>query len=202
MTPYPTATMYRPRLSVTIAPRSRLYRRSHDRVRALRRERPTREKSAAGGSARRRSRRRSATLSRGAGLLALLLIISGRRARSAALLHQAAGLDRRRHLLRLLAVDGAVVELDHGVPRLPGELLERIAVPIPVLDDLVVDARLVQLALHTPARMPSELHPDVRAPVELDRHGHTLCSPSARTQPAPARACALPRRRARRSPSP
>ena len=49
------------------------------------------------------------------------------------------------------------------------------------LHDLVGDALLVERALHAPARVALELHPHVRAPVELDRHRPTilLCGPSS-----------------------
>src|SRR5437763_6927084 len=108
--------------------------------------------------------------------------------RRTALLHQPAGLDRLGHLGRLGAVDRAVLELDHRVLPLPRQTLERVTLVAPERtgDDLVVDARLVELPLHAPARMPSELDPEVAAPVELHRHGASLCLPPGAVQVEPA----------------
>src|SRR5439155_16038995 len=91
-------------------------------------------------------------------------------------------LDRLGHLLRLLAVDGAVLELDHRILLLARELLDRVALAIRMRDDDVVDARLVERLLHAPAGMAADLDPEVRAPVEL--HGHEAkAMPSAGPRP-------------------
>ena len=82
----------------------------------------------------------------------------------------------RGHVARLLAVDRAVLELDPGVRALPGPLLRLVAVPPAPghLHDLVLDPRLVERLLDAPARVSAELDPELRAAVELDRHGASL----------------------------
>src|SRR5205823_9520744 len=89
----------------------------------------------------------------------------------AAFLVQAAGADRLGHVLRLLAVDGAVLELDPRVLLLAGALNRVGAIAPPLfLDDLVVDSLLVEGLLHFPTRVTRELDPDVGATMELERH--------------------------------
>src|SRR5262245_14459312 len=109
----------------------------------------------------------------------------GGRLRPAALLVEPARADRLRHLLRLLAVDRAVLELDHRVGALPGDLLDLAPVLAQErpLHHVVLDPLLVERALHLPARMTPELHPNVRAPMELDRHRPTIlpCARSSST---------------------
>ena len=70
-------------------------------------------------------------------------------------LEQAAGLDALGHVGGLLAVGGAVGELDHRQLALAGELLDLRprALAVAVLDDLVGDARGVEAALDLPARV-------------------------------------------------
>jgi bifunctional non-homologous end joining protein LigD len=117
--------------------------------------------------------------------------------RAAALLVQPAGRDRRGHLLRILAVRGAVLELDRGVLALPGEALEVVALAGPEgpLDLLVLDAGVVQRLLHLPAGMARELDPPVRTSVKSDRHVATIRLSARRWLPGS-------RRSARRSRSP
>ena len=90
--------------------------------------------------------------------------------------------DRRRHVLRVLAVDRAVLELDHRVLPLSAQLLELVATALPErpLHDLVLGTGGVQCLLHPPAWMPVDLHPHVRAAVELDGH----CDPRFYWRPA------------------
>src|SRR5207302_3526626 len=98
---------------------------------------------------------------------------------------QGARSDRLCHLLRFLAVHAPVLELDHGVLALAAQALEVVARSLPqrALHDLVLDAHLVERALDAPARMALQLHPDVRAPMELHRHARTiaLCGRSSST---------------------
>src|SRR5581483_7672608 len=80
------------------------------------------------------------------------------------------------HVARLLAVHAAVLELDHRVEALPAEALELVA-PTAAdgpRDNHVLDARGVELALDTPARMPRDLDPEVRAAMQLDGDDRTL----------------------------
>src|SRR5215218_526180 len=93
----------------------------------------------------------------------------------AALLLELARRDRLGHVLRLLAIDRAVVEFDPGQPLLPG-LLDRVLALAPrerraLVDDLILDLRLVERLLHAPAGMTPDLDPLVLAAVELDGHG-------------------------------
>src|SRR5438876_6348207 len=140
-------------------------------------------KSAAGGSARSNSWRRRVRLRRRALVLVLVVVIvfvacvvvRVLRRGPAPLLHQPPGLDRLRHVLRLLAVDRTVLELDHRVLPLPGQLLDFVAVARPgVRNDDVIDPGLVERLLDAPARMAAELRPEVAAPVQLDRHRTSL----------------------------
>src|SRR5205085_88049 len=81
------------------------------------------------------------------------------------------GADRLGHVLRLLAVDRAVVELDPRVLLLAGSGFRHRAVERPRLRHCFVpDALLVERLLHPPAGMTVELHPHVPAAVEFDRH--------------------------------
>src|SRR3954454_1663079 len=95
------------------------------------------------------------------------------------------------HVRRLLAVDAAVLELDHRVLPLPAERLEVVALAAAHRpgDQLVVDALLVERLLDLPTRMGADLQPDIRAAVELD--GHDRHSRS-RTGPRARRSCASP----------
>src|SRR5918995_299118 len=94
----------------------------------------------------------------------------------AALGVQLPGGDRGRHLLGLLAIGRAVLELDHGVLALAGQALEIVALPgAPrALDDLVRDPRPVELLLDPPARVPRELDEHEGAAVQADAHGPTI----------------------------
>ena len=113
----------------------------------------------------------------------------------AALRIERARRDRRRHVLRVLAVHRAVLELDHRVLPLSAQLLELVATALPErpLHDLVLGTGGVQCLLHPPAWMPVDLHPHVRAAVELDGHSilvstggpRAWCS-SASRRPAPS----------------
>jgi hypothetical protein len=89
-----------------------------------------------------------------------------------------APVDRARHVLRLLAVPGAVLELDRRERALAGVLLHGGAVlaerPRPGDDD-VVDSFLVERLHHDPARMLRRLQPDVAAAMELDHATSPAC---------------------------
>src|SRR5690349_6148049 len=80
----------------------------------------------------------------------------------APLLHQLPVADRPRHVLRLLPVPRAVLELDRGIGGLPRPFDDGGA-GLPAgpraLDDLVLDALLVERLLHLPARMAARLRP-------------------------------------------
>src|SRR5690348_16164754 len=95
----------------------------------------------------------------------------------ALLLHQLPVANRLRHVLRLLAVPRAVLELDRGIRGLTCSFDDGCA-SLPArpraFDDLVVDALLVERLLHFPARMSVGLRPQARATVELDRHDGLL----------------------------
>jgi hypothetical protein len=80
--------------------------------------------------------------------------------------------DPVRHLLRLCPVCRPVLELDHGHDPLAGQRLDLRSGPAPHrhLDDLVVDALLVERLLDPPARVSIHLQECQRAPVQLDRH--------------------------------
>src|SRR5215204_4666122 len=91
----------------------------------------------------------------------------------AVFLLELARLDRLAHVVRLLAVDGSVVEFD---PRqaLLARPLDRVLARAPaegwaLVDDLVLDLCLVERLLDAPARM-LPLYPLVLAAMELDRH--------------------------------
>ena len=87
-------------------------------------------------------------------------------------LEELAGLDLPGHVLRVLAIDRPVLELDHRILALTAQALD--VVPLSAkerpLHDLVVDPLLVERALDTPARVPLDLDPHVWAAVELDGH--------------------------------
>src|SRR3954447_19643433 len=87
-------------------------------------------------------------------------------------LRERARTDPLGHRLRLLAVHGAVLELDPRVLVLARRLdgVGAVAALRRPRGELVLDARLVELALDLPAGVHRDLHPDVLAPVELDRH--------------------------------
>jgi hypothetical protein len=91
-------------------------------------------------------------------------------------LEQLARPDSRSHLLRLLAVHGSVLELDHRVLALAAQLLQLVALAAAKrsLDQLVLDALIVQSLLYAPAGMALQLDPDVRAAVKLDGHVPTI----------------------------
>ena len=108
------------------------------------------------------------------------------RARMPRCVEQLARPDPLRHVLRLGAVDAAVLELDHGVLALAAEALEVVALARAqrALHELVLDALLVERLLHAPAGMRSELGPDVGTAMELDGHArivaHAGCATRAR----------------------
>src|SRR5262249_38306546 len=105
-------------------------------------------------------------------------------------LEKLAALDRLDHVLGLLAVDAAVLELDRGVAILPGHADQLGPVlPLPrhrrARDDLVLDPSLLQRLLHPPAGMPAELDPLGGAAVELHGHRFTITpdKPPGRNRP-------------------
>src|SRR5437764_12100864 len=83
-------------------------------------------------------------------------------------LKQLATPDPRGHVLRLLAIDGPVVEFDDRILTLAAQLLERfsLAAAERSLDYLVLDALFVERLLDLPARMGPDLDPHIRAAVE------------------------------------
>src|SRR4051794_1850835 len=85
---------------------------------------------------------------------------------------QGPGLDPVDQLGGLLADHGAVLELDRRQDVLPGQLdvLGPLATAVGMLDELVVDARLIERLLDLPARMDADLDPHVAAAMELDGH--------------------------------
>src|SRR5690349_19776370 len=76
------------------------------------------------------------------------------RGRRRARLEQLPGADARLHVLGLLAVHAAVLELDDGVLPLPAQPLELVALAPAhgACDQLVLDALLVERLLDAPAR--------------------------------------------------
>src|SRR5687767_3514491 len=74
---------------------------------------------------------------------------------------------------RLLAKHRPVLELEHGQGALARPPLDLLAVPAQgrLLDDLVVDAGLVERRLHPPARVAGQLVEHEGAAVELEGHG-------------------------------
>src|SRR5665647_1359896 len=96
----------------------------------------------------------------------------GGRGRALRTLHQPALADRLLHVLRLLPVPAAVLELDRGIEPLAGVLLDLVALAAPQRADhaLVLDSHLLERLLDLPAGVASDLEPDARAAMELDGH--------------------------------
>src|SRR5512132_2427891 len=112
-------------------------------------------------------------------------------------LEELAVLDPLRHLLRLLAVDRAVLELD---PRksLLARLRDGVLAPEVLLsDELVLDPGLVERFLHLPAGVRA-LHEEVLAAVKLDCHRGEL----SRVRRASRRRSRRARRRSEPTPCP
>src|SRR4029078_11854152 len=92
-----------------------------------------------------------------------------------------------------LAVDRAVLELDHGVLALAAETFEVVALAGPqrALDELILAPRIVERLLDLPARMARDLRPRVRAAMQSERHGPTrrrrggACMRRTRTHASP-----------------
>src|SRR5215210_240979 len=82
--------------------------------------------------------------------------------------------DRLFHLLRSLAIDASVLELDPRKVALAGRrdrsLPPRFRVPVSLLDELVVDSGVVERLLNAPAGMARRFDPRSAAAVELDGH--------------------------------
>src|SRR5437868_936751 len=122
-----------------------------------------------------------------------LLGRSGRRIGVA--VEEPAGADPLGHLAGFGPVDAAVLELDHRVLALARDLLELVALPRAqrALDQLVLDALLVERLLHFPAWVRVDLHPLHGAAMELDRHLATLDRPPLTGNPGVERAAPGPR---------
>src|SRR5262249_43290381 len=93
-------------------------------------------------------------------------------------LGELSGADLLSHLARLPAYERPVLELPPRQLRLTGPLHDLLAAAAAdrVLDELVLDAVLVERLLDPPARVRADLHPLIAAAMELHGHGGPLRS--------------------------